>query len=176
MTFGDGRNFFWRTGSYDVSAVNVATLGSEVDDVVGGFDDLEVMLDDDNSIALIYERMKDFEQSSYVFEVQSRGRLIQDIERFAGCASREFLGQLDPLRFAARERGRRLPNLNIAEADSLECNEFVADCRDGLKEVSTFFDRHIQDICYRLVSKVNFQCFAIVAFAFTGIALHIDVG
>ena len=101
MTLGDGRNFFRRTDSDDVSAVNIATLWSEVDDVICGFDDLEIMLDDDDSIALIYECMKDLEQSPHVFKVQSRGRLIQDIERLSSCASREFLGQFDPLRFAA---------------------------------------------------------------------------
>ena len=92
MTCGDGSNLFRRSGSYDVSPVNVAALGSKIDDVIGCFDNLEIMLDDDDSIALIYERMKDLEQSPHVFEVQSRGRLIQDIERLAGCASRQFLG------------------------------------------------------------------------------------
>lgn len=101
MTLGDGRNFFRGAGGDDVSAVNVAALGAEIDDVVSGFHDFEVVLDNDDSIALIYQRMQDLEQASYVFEVQSRSRLIQDIERLAGCATRQFLSQLDPLRFSA---------------------------------------------------------------------------
>ena len=101
MTLGDGRNFFWGAGGDDVSAVNVAALGAEIDDVVGGFHDLEIMLDNDDSITLIYQRVKYLKQAPHVFEVQPGGRLVQDIKRLAGCATRQFLGQLDPLRFSA---------------------------------------------------------------------------
>ncbi len=57
MALRDGHNFFRRADGDDVSAVNVTALGPEVDDVVSGFDDLEIILDNDDSITLMSQRV-----------------------------------------------------------------------------------------------------------------------
>jgi hypothetical protein len=51
--------------------------------------------------------------------MQAGGRLVEDIERAPGGASRQLLGELDALRLAAGERGRLLADMDIAEADPL---------------------------------------------------------
>src|SRR5271163_5328042 len=101
------RNLLGRALRHDIAAT-VATLRSEVDDVVGGLNHFEVVLDDDNRIASVGQATEHREQLLYVVEVQPGGRLIEDVKRAAGRAARQFLRQLDALRFAARQRRRRL--------------------------------------------------------------------
>jgi len=43
--------------------------------------------------------------------VQAGRRLVEDVDGLAGGAPAELLRQLDALRLAARQRGRRLPSL-----------------------------------------------------------------
>ena len=74
------------------------------------------MLDDDHGVALIDQRMQHFQQFAHIVEMQAGGRFIENIKRLARRAAREFLGQLDALRLAARQGRRRLPDLDIAQA------------------------------------------------------------
>ena len=46
--------FFRGSGGYDFAS-GVAAFGAEVDDLVGGFDDVEVVFDDDDGVALVDE-------------------------------------------------------------------------------------------------------------------------
>ena len=62
-------------------------------------------------------RLQHAQQLRDVVEVQSRGGLIQDVERAAGGALGELARQLYALRFAARERGRVLPEPHVGQAD-----------------------------------------------------------
>ena len=69
------------------------------------------MFDDDDGVALVDEGVEDFEEFADVLEVQARGRFVEDVERLAGGAAGEFLGELDALRLAAAERRRLLADL-----------------------------------------------------------------
>ena len=55
--WGDG---FWRADRDDVAAV-FACVGSEVDDPVCAFDDIEVVFDDEDGVAAVNEAVEDFE-------------------------------------------------------------------------------------------------------------------
>ena len=101
----------------DDFAAAVAAFGAEVDDPVGGLDDFEIVLDDDHRVALVDQLVQHFEQLRHVVEVQAGGRLVEDVERAAGRLARQLLGELDALRLAARQRGRLLADLDVAEAD-----------------------------------------------------------
>src|SRR6185437_15240036 len=84
------------------------TLGSEIDDVIGCLDDIEIVLDHEDRVATIHQRVQNLEQHAHILEVQTRGRLVQNVES----ASRVPLGQLgrklDALRLSARKRGGTL--------------------------------------------------------------------
>src|SRR6266852_1205895 len=58
----------------DDLAARVAGLGSEVDHVVGGLDDVEVMLDDENGVARVDQTIQHPEEPLDVVEVQPGGR------------------------------------------------------------------------------------------------------
>ena len=63
-----------------------AAFGADVDDVVGGFDDLEIMFDDDDGVALVDQMMEDLKQFAHVFKMQAGGRLIENVEGAPGGA------------------------------------------------------------------------------------------
>ena len=60
------------------------------------------------------------EQLGDVVEMQAGGRLVEDVEQALAAVRGEVRGNLDPLRFAARQRRRRLPEPQIAETDLVE--------------------------------------------------------
>ena len=68
----------------DYSTATVAAVGSEVDDVVGNFDDVEIMLDDDDGVALLDETVENGDEFGNVVGVKSCRRLVEDIDGFAG--------------------------------------------------------------------------------------------
>jgi len=84
---------------------------------VGGLDDVEVVLDDDDRVAGIAQLVQHLQQQVDVGEVQPRGRLVEDVEGAAGVALGELERELDPLRLATGERGRALAEADVAEAD-----------------------------------------------------------
>src|SRR3546814_3546330 len=58
-----------------------SAFGAEVEDVIGGLDDVEIMLDDDHAVALLDERLEHFEQLADILEMEPGGRLVEDVER-----------------------------------------------------------------------------------------------
>ena len=72
------RHFFWRSCGHDLAAA-VAAFGAEVDDPIGGFDHLEIMLDHHHGVALIHQLMQHLQQFSHVVEMQACGGFIEQI-------------------------------------------------------------------------------------------------
>ena len=94
-----------RCAGREDGATTTTTFWSHVDDVVGLSDDVEVVLDDDNGVAAIYQTADDGHEDADVLEVQTRGRLVEDVERLASILLRELGSQLDALALTAREGG-----------------------------------------------------------------------
>src|SRR5581483_6327264 len=81
---------------------------TKIDDPIRVSNHVQIVFDDDDRIAEIGQPMQDFEQLANVVEVQSGGRLVQQIECSPGLAFAQFASQLDSLRFAARQSDCRL--------------------------------------------------------------------
>src|SRR5262245_44781006 len=90
------RHRFRRAGGEHAAAL-LAPLGTEIDDPIGGFDHVQVVLDDHHGIALLDEPVQHLQQLLDVGEVQPRGRLVQDVERAAGGATTQLGGELHAL-------------------------------------------------------------------------------
>ncbi len=95
------RHIFRRTGRDNLAAA-VAAFRTEVNDPVSGFHDIEIVFDNDDCVAAIAEPVQDPEQILDFVVVQDGRRLFQDLVRASGIALRQFLGELDALRLAAR--------------------------------------------------------------------------
>ena len=95
-------------------------LGSEVDEVVGGFQDVEIVLDDDQRVPRFEQLLERGQQLGDVVEVEAGRRLVEHVENAIAGARREMRRDLDALRFSARQGRRRLAEAQIAEADFVE--------------------------------------------------------
>src|SRR5579859_660859 len=131
--FGAGDEFGRALG--DDAAAAFAALRAEVDDPVGLFDDVEVMLDDQDGVAEGDEALKDVEEFANVVKVQSGGGFIEDVKCAASLALGKFVGQLDPLRFAAGKSGGGLAECDVTEADFDERRKLLLDLRNIFEEL-----------------------------------------
>ena len=82
----------------DISAA-ISAFRAEVDYPVCGFYHVQIMLDNDHGITALDEFIEYGEELIDVFKMETRCRLIQNIERAACCAFGKFLGEFDPLGF-----------------------------------------------------------------------------
>ena len=83
VTFGTSGDFLGCPGGHN-SPTLVAGVGAEVYDPIGGFHDLQVVLDDEDGVAGVHQALEDFEQHAHIVEVQAGGRLIEQEERSSG--------------------------------------------------------------------------------------------
>ena len=90
-----GGDLFGSAGGYDL-ATAVAAFGAHVDDPVGGFDDVEVVLDDEEGAAALDELTESGEEFGYVVEVEASGGLVEDVGITSGIVPRsEWIKQLE---------------------------------------------------------------------------------
>ena len=85
----------------DEVAAALAGAGADVDDVVGAADRVLVVLDDDQRVALVAERLQRTEQDLVVARVQADRRLVEHVAHALQVAA-ELRREADALRFAAR--------------------------------------------------------------------------
>ena len=69
--------FFRGTYRYDISAF-VSAFRSEVDYIIGTFDNVHIMFDDDNAVSPSDECVEGIQQLADVVEVQSGGWFVKD--------------------------------------------------------------------------------------------------
>ena len=119
--FGD---IFWRACGHNLAAA-ITAFGAEINNPVGLFDDIKIMLNDNHGIALIHQFLQHFHQFSHIFKMQASGGFIENIKRAASGALSQLFGQLDPLRFATRKRCRLLANFNIGEPNPVQGLQLV---------------------------------------------------
>ncbi len=103
-----------------------AGAGAEVDEVVGGAHRVLVVLDDDHGVADVAEALQGRDQAVIVARVEADRRLVEDVQD-PDQPRADLAGQADPLRLAARERGRRPVEGEVIEPDVVEEAEPTAD-------------------------------------------------
>src|SRR5690606_26118537 len=153
-----------------------SALGAQVDDPVGRLDHVEVVLDDDDRVALLDEAVQDLEQLAHVFEVQTRRRLVEHVDAAALAALLQLGRELDALRLAARQRRGRLAEPNVAEAHVDERLHVAVDRLDRLEELGGLGDRHLEHLGDVLALVVHLERVAVVALAAADLAVDVDVG
>ena len=135
----------------DDRAAGVAAFGAEVDEPVGGGDDVEVVLDDDDRVPRRDEAVERRDELRDVGEVQARRRLVEEEQRAALRAGVGELGrELQPLRLAARQRRHRLPQRQVLEPDVDERLQPLAHGGVLREVVERLGDRHLEHVGDRL--------------------------
>ena len=145
MAGSDSRNGLWRPFRHDRPAPHPA-LGTEVDDPVRGLDHVEVVLDHEHGVAPVDQAMQHVQQHAHIFEVQAGRRLVENVQRAARVAFREFRRELDALRFAAGQRRRALAEMDVAESDIIQRLQFLRNPRLILEECERILDCKIEEL------------------------------
>lgn len=70
-------NLFRRSRCYELSAA-ASAFRADVDEMVGHLDDIEIMLNDDDGVALVDEPLQNIEEDADVLEVQARRGFVED--------------------------------------------------------------------------------------------------
>jgi hypothetical protein len=83
VTLGASGDFLGCSGGNNLPAL-VACVGAEVYDPIGGFHDLQVVLDDEHRVAGVHQALEDFEQHADIVKVQAGGRFVEEEERRGG--------------------------------------------------------------------------------------------
>ena len=86
------------------------------------------------------------------------------------------LRQLDPLRLAARQRGRRLPEPHVAEPDVDERLHVPGDGRLVGEELERLLARQVEHLGDVLALERDVERVAVVARALADLARHVHVG
>jgi hypothetical protein len=83
---GFGPDDFLRgTLGHDCPALGTS-LRTEIDDPVGGLDDVQVVFNHQNTVPLVHQAVEYVEQHPNVFKMEPSGGLIEDIESSSGVA------------------------------------------------------------------------------------------
>ena len=104
------------------------------------------MLDDDDRIASLGQSLEHVQQHGDVLRMQSRGRLVEDVQSASGLLARELGGQLDPLVLSAAESQRGLPQTDVAQPHVLKGLELAGYGRHGGEELHSLGDGHLQHV------------------------------
>ena len=168
------RHLLWRPLG-DQLATTITTIWPEVNHPVGGLDHIKVVLDHDDAISAVNESVQHLKEALNIGEVQASGRLIKDVRRATGGATRKFGRELDALRLATRERGSWLTKAQIAEAHLAQGLETIADGRDRIKALQCIFNLQIKDVRDRHPLPGDIERLAVVALTAAGFAGDIDV-
>src|SRR5215212_1186887 len=175
VTLGDCRDVLRRTLRDDDSASRTA-LGPEVDDPVGRLDDVEIVFDDDDRIALVDEPVEHVEQLADVLEMQAGGRLVEDVDRPTRRTLLQLGCELDPLRLTARKRRRRLAQPHVAQPHVDQRLEIPVDRADRSEELGCVLDRQVEHFRDGLALVVHFESFSVVPGAVAHLARHVHIG
>ena len=79
MEAGFGHDFGDGSGGEELAA-ELAGSGAEVEEVVGGADDVGVVLDDEDGVAEVAEVLHDADELGGVAGVEADGGLVEDVE------------------------------------------------------------------------------------------------
>ena len=158
------RHDFPRRAGHDDLTAGIATFGAEVDQPVGSRHHVQVVLDDQHRMSRGDQLTERSQQLGDVIEVQTGRWLIEQKQRalpgrFPCAARRLLLGnahrlftagemacQLEPLRFATRQRRHRLSELEVIESDIRQWLESFENGRLAREELHRIGDRHIEHI------------------------------
>ena len=172
---GNPRRRLLRRAGRDDAAPVFPAFGAQVNNIVARPDHFKVVLDDDDGVAEADELREDLEELPDVVEMKAGRRLVQEIERPAGGPLAQFLGQLDPLGFAARERSGGLAEPEVAEPDLPQGRQLAFESGLGLEIFVRFVHGHRQKVGDRLALVADRQRFLVVAQSPASVAGDKDV-
>ena len=162
-------------------AAGRSRIGPEVDEPVGRLHEVEVVLDDQQGVACLDQRLERSNQFGNVIEVQARGGLIEE-EQHALLRFGTALGgicqvacNLQALGLPAREGRHGLAKPKVVEAHIHQGLQPSLHLTVVCKEGQGLRDRHLEDVCDRLASHHDLERLCTKTFALAVGALEVDI-
>ena len=160
----------------DHAAAAVAAFRPQIDHPVGGFDHVQIVLDDQHRSAAVEQFAKRGQQLLNIVEVQPVVGSSK-IYRMPGIVlPGEMRGEFQALRLAAGKRGAGLPEPQIAEADFFEHAQPRGDFRMRGEKCERLAHGQLQHFVNVFLSVAHFEHAALVARAAAFLADQFDVG
>jgi len=144
--------------------------------VVGGVDDVGVVLDDDDCGSLVYQGVEHSDELADLVHVQAGCGLVEDVESAGEISFAELAGYFDALGFAAGEGGGCLTELDVFETDLREDVETAHERRVVGEEFAGLTHGHVEDVGDAFTLIFDFEGLGVVALALAGLAGDVDVG
>src|ERR1700761_4256143 len=98
----------------------IATLGTQIDDMIRDLDDIQIMFDHEHRISPVHQLVQYIQQMPDIFEVETRRRLIENIKGLTRILLPQLRTQLYPLRLATAKRNRALTECDIPQPHFLQ--------------------------------------------------------
>ena len=133
------------------------------------------MLDDNDRVACVHQLLQNIHKPVDICDMQTGGRLIENIDGLAGRAFGQLGSQLGALRLTAGQRRGGLTQLNIAETDLAHSLQSACDLGHVGEELTCFIYCHIQHFIDILALVAHLERFLVVAAALAHIARHINI-
>ena len=167
--------FFWSSTVKNLATI-ASSAWSHLDNPVGRTDDVGIVLNHDNRVALVHKSAKHVEQDANVLEMQSCSGFVEDVERASCISSSKFCSQFDALTLTSRKGVAGLTKFDVTQSDFLQ-DLNLAKYRGLIgKELNRLIDSHIQNIRDALASEPDFERLSVIALSSTLLARHEDVG
>src|SRR5258708_739479 len=172
---GRSRNLLGSSLGYNLAAA-IAALGSHVDHPICAPYDIEVVLDDQDTAAVLDQPLERGQQFGDVVEVQAGGRLVENVERATASCLRKMRRQLHSLGFTAAQRCGRLSKAQITEADVRQNLQLRNQALVLRKEGQSFLHRQLQNFVDVQAAVTYVQNAALEARAFALFTHQLHVG
>ena len=143
--------------------------------MVGAFYHIHVVFDDDHRVAPVHELEEHKEELVYIGKMETRCRLIEDVEGPACIPLGEFPRELDPLGLSAGQGCRCLAEADVPQTDVIQDLQFALDVGDGVKEFHGLGDRHFQNVGNALALVFDLQGVPVVPFSLAHITDYVDI-
>src|SRR6185503_9798154 len=118
----------FRCSTNDQLTSLMAALGSQIENPIGAFDDVEMMLDHQHRMPGLHEPLQAIQQALDIGEMQSGGGFVKNVEVMAAAAHFAQLGrEFDALRFATGQNGGGVAKFEITEAQFVQYLQLADD-------------------------------------------------
>ena len=103
--------------------------------MIGGFDDFQIVLDDDHRVPGVDQAVQNLQELADIVEMEARRGLVENVERSSRGPLGQFAGELDPLGLPAGEGGRLLAQFDVPHAHVFQGLQLAPDLGDRLRKI-----------------------------------------
>ena len=154
----------------------VGRARAEVDDPIGRFHYLQIVLDDDERMADRQQGLEAIDELHHIGKVKAGGRLVENEQGAVAFGGRHVACELEPLRLAAGEGVGRLAQAQIIEPHVDEQFEPRLHFGAAAEKGEGFAHGHLEHFGDIAATVFDFQNFGAVTASLADAALHEHVG